>query len=394
MSHDSPDCTKAPRPGRRKQFGLLIGIVAGAVCIGAAVLEPGAFWPAYLVAVIFVLGIGLGSLGIALLHQLTGGRWGWAVLRELVACAQTIPIAIILLLPLAVGADHLYPWRDDSYFQELPASQQMYFEPGFWLGRAAAYFAIWILLTYFIARTYHATSASDDPDRWHASARLSAWGLIVLWITATFAAFDWMMALEPAWLSTIYGAIVMMGFAVSGLAFQLVIRPFLKPVGPSDPSDQSTPDLATLLLAFLLVWVYLAFSQFFIIWHGDLPVEGVWYHRRSAGVWGLLGTSLLIFHFVVPFVLLLSRDLKRQPQTVAKVAAGLVFMRLLDLAWFILPAFEETYAEWLLLLPVSVLAAGGLCLAGFLNRRERLPVLRSTPLSEPNHGTQAQEAQL
>lgn len=395
MTYDPPEITQAPATRRRKQISLFVGVLAGAVCIGAAILDPGAFWPAYLVAAVFVLGIGLGSLALALLHQLTGGRWGWAVLRELVACVQTLPISIILFLPLLMGANHIYPWlREEAGLQELPPSQQIYFESAFWLGRSAAYFAIWILLMFFVVRSYRATSRSNDPDRWHASARLSAWGLIVLWITGTFAAFDWMMALEPAWLSTIYGAIVMMGFAVSGLAFQLVIRPILLLVGPSNPTDPSTPDLATLLLAFLLVWVYLAFSQFFIIWHGDLPLEGAWYHRRSAGVWGILGTSLLLFHFVLPFILLLSRDLKRQPQAVAKVAAGLMLMRLLDLTWFILPAFEESDAAWLYLLPASALAAVGLCLAGFLNLRERLPALPSTAVIEPSPSTEARGVQL
>ncbi len=356
-------------------------------------MKPEGFWPAYLVGVVFALGIGLGSLGIALLHQLTGGRWGWAILRQLVAAAQTIPVAIVLLLPLAYGAKWLYPWlREEAYFHELPSSQQIYFEPVFWMGRSVGYFAIWILLTFFVTRSYHAASRADDPDRWHAAARLSACGLIVLWFSATFAAFDWMMALEPAWLSTIYGAIVMMGFAVSGLAFQLVIRPAMEPARDSETSDPTTLDLATLLLAFLLVWVYFAFSQFFIIWHGDLPHEGVWYHRRSQGVWGLVGTLLVLFHFSLPFVLLLSRDLKRRSKAVAAIAAGLLLMRLLDLAWHVLPAFEERHWTWAFLVPASTLLAGGFCFAGLLTFHKRLPVLKYVPRAEEEHARETQEA--
>jgi hypothetical protein len=392
MTHAASRFETSVSQARHKRTSLLVGVVAGIVCIGAAIMDPQGFWPAYLVAVLFVLGIGIGSLAIALLHQLTGGRWGWATLRQLVACSQTIPMSIVLLLPLAVGADWLYPWlREEGYWQELPPAQQVYFEFTFWMARSVGYFTVWILLTIFVTRSYRAAALRDDPDRWHASARLSAWGLIVLWITATFAAFDWTMALEPAWLSTIYGAIVMMGFAVSGLAFQLMIRPVVQPVSDSEPNDQATPDLATLLLAFLLVWVYFSFSQFFIIWHGDLPVEGVWYHRRSAGVWGILGTLILIFHFILPFILLLSRDLKRRPHAVAKVAAGLVFMRLIDLAWFILPAIEESRALWGVLVPVSSLATGGLFMAGFFNFHERLPLLPSVPLIEKGHAAETEE---
>jgi hypothetical protein len=378
---------------RRKRLSVSLGLLAGIVCIIAAVAKPDWFWPAYLVGVVFTLGIGLGSLGIALLHQLTGGRWGWAILRELVATAQTVPVSIILLVPLAFGSRYLYPWlRDEAYFHELPPSQQLYFEPAFWMGRALGYFAIWILLTFFVQRSYRAASKADQPDRWHATARLSAWGLIVLWFSATFAAFDWMMALEPAWLSTIYGAIVMMGFAVSGLAFQLLIRPAMRPAIDSESPDQTTADLATLLLAFLLVWVYFAFSQFFIIWHGDLPVEGAWYHRRSVGVWGVIGTLLLVLHFALPFALLLSRDLKRRPKAVAGVAAGLLLMRLVDLAWHVLPAFDERHAAWLLLVPVAALAAGGLCLAGLLRFHERLPDLHYVPSVEESHAAEPREA--
>lgn len=392
MTHDVPRSDHDNSLSRQRRISLIVGAFAGAICIGAAMLKPAWFWPAYLAGVVFVLGIGLGSLGIALLHQLTGGRWGWSIIRELVACAQTIPIAVILLLPIALGAEWIYPFfGNEEYFNELPLSQQTYFEPVFWMGRSVGYFGVWILLVFFVVRSYRAASRGDDPGRWHASARLSAWGLIVLWFTATFAAFDWMMALEPAWLSTIYGAIVMMGFAVSGLAFQLLIRPLVKPAKNANGRDQTTADLATLLLAFLLVWVYFAFSQYFIIWHGDLPLEGQWYHRRSAGIWGIIGALLAVFHFILPFVLLLSRELKQRPQAVAGVAAGLLVMRLIDLAWHILPAFDESHAAWWLLVPVSAIAAGGLTLMGFLNLRERLPELHYVPLAEEGHSTETHE---
>ena len=393
MSADARQLETSRPLRRRRHVSLLVGVVAGIACIGGALVMPDAFWPAYLVGVVFALGIGLGSLGMALLHQLTGGRWGWGILRQLVAATQTIPVAIVLLLPLGYGARWLYPWlRDEAYFHELPPSQQVYFDPVFWMGRSIVYFTIWILLTFFVTRSYRAASRTDDPDLWHAAARLSAWGLIVLWFSTTFAAFDWMMALEPAWLSTIYGAIVMMGFAVSGLAFHLTIRPAITPTPDLETSDSTTSDLATLLLAFLLVWVYFSFSQFFIIWHGDLPHEGVWYHRRSQGVWGLLGTLLLVFHFILPFVLLLSRDLKRRPKAVATIAAGLLLMRLIDLAWHILPAMEERYWAWALLVPASVLLAGGLCFAGLLTFHERLPALNYVPQAEEEHAEKTQEA--
>lgn len=369
--------------------------VAGAVASALLwVWQPATFWQAYLVAVMFVLGIGLGALAVALLNRLTGGRWGIAVLRELTAAAATVPIMSLLLLPMVFGAAHLYPWLDAAQSSEsLNPHQQVYFAPTLWIGRSVVYVVIWAGLGLFMTRGYRSFCRTDKTPGWPSRQRLTAIGLILLWLTTSFAAMDWIMSLEPKWVSTIYGAMITMGFVISGWTTAIMMRRGLG----SDLNPDISQDVGNMLLAFLLVWVYLAFSQFLIIWSGNLPHEVTWYERRNKGIWGVVGTLLLLFHFAIPFALLLFREHKRSLARLAGLATALLFMRAVDLAWTILPAFHTASGIWIVAVPLLLATATALWLWVFLWQWQRLPALspQALELAHPahHHVTTSQETQ-
>lgn len=358
----------------------MIFAIGAIVCIVLAVLFPKSYWSSYLVAWLFLIGLSLGSLGLALLHQLTEGQWGLQIARNLVASAATVPVAMLFMIPLGFGVRLIFPWWDAARAGEiLNRHQQIYFEGWAWGARIVVYFAIWNLLSRLVVRRYGQLCQSGSLDAWSATPRLSAIGLIAVGITVTFAMIDWVMSLEPRWTSTIFAAMLAMGFVVSGLAVTLLAQrlPDSEPGWPEDakPARQRSLDLGNLLLAFLLIWVYLAVSQSLIIWSGDLPSETSWYHRRLDGIWQGIALALVLLHFVIPFACLLSRDVKVSPSAMTTVAAGLLVMRMVDLVWVIIPACDLDGWWWLLSLVVTLLTLGSGWLCAFLWIRESLPHL-------------------
>lgn len=354
--------------------------IGTALCIVLAVLFPASFWSAYLVSWLFVIGLGLGCLGLALLHQLTGGQWGLQIVRNLVAGAATVSVATMLMLPLGFGLHLIYPLFNATSASEIfNRNQQFYFMGWIWVTRIVVYFVVWNLLSRLVVRRYRQLEQTGSLQVWCATPRLSAFGLIGLSITVTFAMIDWVMSLEPRWTSTIFAALLAMGFVVCGMAFTLLVQqlPGSEPEWHAEAKPVRTRalDLGNLMLAFLLIWVYLAISQFLIIWSGDLPFETVWYHRRLEGIWLGFALALVLFHFAIPFGCLLSRDVKTSPSAMAAVTAVLLVMRVVDLIWTIIPACPLMDLWWLLCLPVTLTTLGSAWLWVFLRVRRSLPQL-------------------
>jgi hypothetical protein len=372
---------------RKMQPCSLGAAAAGAVaCVMLAILFPSSFWPTYLVSVLFVVGIGLGCLGLSLLHQMTGGQWGLEIARHLVAGTATVPLTALLFLPLIIGATYIYPWLDLARASELlNHHQRIYFEVWAWAGRMVIYLVAWGLLSWMVVRRYWLLNRSGSIIEWCATPRLSALGLLALSLTTTFAMIDWVMSLEPRWMSTIFAAILMMGFVVSGMAFVLMMQglPNSRPNLPADTKSKNERalDLGNLLMAFLLLWVYFAASQFLIIWSGDLPIETTWYQRRLTGMWPGFGLLLVLFHFIIPFGSLLSRDVKTNPIAVAVVAGDLLIMRIVDLVWTIIPACRVEGIWWMVCLPVALITVCSAWFCAFLHLRSTLPPLRVESLA-------------
>jgi hypothetical protein len=354
----------------RKNF--LIAGVAGLLLSAAGLfLDREHFFHAWLTAWIFWTGIGLGSMGVLLLHNATGGDWGVEIRRILESAARTLPLSAVLFLPLLFGLGELYIWARPEVVasDHLLRHKAPYLNVPFFLIRTALYFAIWIAFTRWFTRL----SLEQDRQRSRAISRrlrlVSGPGLVVYMLTMTFASVDWVMSLEPHWFSTIFGALLIIGQVLSAFAFAVIVNVLFMEPRSAPPGNPESPlyDLGNLMLAFVMIWAYLAFSQFLIIWQANLAEEIPWYLRRLTGGWQLVGLLLVLFHFALPFALLIWRGVKRKPKLLLRVAGLILFMRLVDLFWTISPATRTVEAltpHWVQF--VTPIGIGGLWLAAFL----------------------------
>ena len=375
---------------------LIVGLAVLLLCLVGAFANPPRFFQAYLLGYLFWVGIALGCLAILMLHHLVGGRWGFVIQRLLEAGTRTLPLMALLFVPLVLGLREVYVWaRPDAVLaSELLRHKQPYLNGPAFFARAVAYFAIWIgagsLLTMLSNRQDQGAGAET------LTRRMQVWsgpGLLVYGLTVSFAAMDWVMSLEAEWFSSIYGVIFMVGQGLSALAFAILVGVLLSDRKPLRGAigTQQLHDLGNLLLAFVMFWAYIAFSQLLIIWSGNLPEEIPWYLNRLQGGWQYLAAGLILFHFALPFLLLLLRSTKRRAKVLVAVAAGILGMRLLDLFWLTAPAFHPARlsVHWLdLALPIGL---GGVWLAAFLFHLKRRPLLalhdpRFDATADPVHG--------
>jgi hypothetical protein len=374
---------------RRRSF--IIGVVATLLSILAVFISPDHFFRAYLLAYLLWLGVTLGSLALLMLQYLTGGTWGLIIRRQLQAASKNIPLMALLFAPLLFGLTRLYPWADANRVaaDEILRHRMPLFDWKWWVGRAVVYFLVWWLLGALITRLSEERDHSPGNDyQWRRRfQKFAAPGLVVYGLTITFASVDWGMSLDPHWFSTMYGVLFIGGQALSALAFAIAMTVLLARYEPMRRviRPDYLVDLGKLLLAFVMLWAYFAFSQYLIIWSGNLPEEIPWYLNRTRGGWQYVALAIIVFHFALPFVLLLSRQLKKQGRALAAVAAGILFMRAVDLLWLIEPNFaahDAPHIPWaqLWMYLVLPLAMGGLWMAAFLTQLRSRPLL---PLADP-----------
>lgn len=371
------------RVGRRAWGVAAVGVVLTALGYFAA--GSGQFFQSYLTAYIYWLGLALGCLGVAMIHHLSGGAWGLVVRRVLEAASRTLPVMLLLFLPLLAGLSQLYSWaRPEAVAaDELLQHKQPYLNPDFFTGRAVAYFALWIALAWVLSRLSARQDETGDPKLARRMRAVAAPGLVLFALAVTFAAFDWLMSLDPHWYSTIYGVYFLGGFGLTAFAFLAVVGLFLSRREPMSRAfgRRHFHDYGKLMLAFVMLWAYFAFSQFLIIWSGNLPEEIGYYLERTRYGWQVVALALIVAHFALPFVLLLSRDLKRQARRLIWVALLVLAMRWVDIYWQIGPVFhaERIAPHWLDL--ATMLALGGIWVALFARKLKRRPLL---PINAPD----------
>ena len=360
---------------------LAVGLIAAVLCAGGALIFPPVFFRAYLSAYIFWIGIPVGALALLMLHHLVGGRWGFMIQRVLEAAIQTLPLMALLFIPLLFGLADLYPWAQTEVVAADPLLQQKaaYLNIPFFIARAVAYFAVWIVLGRLLATWSLQQDRSADDTLTLRLQRLSGPGLVLYGLTVSFAVIDWIMSLEPKWYSTIFGMIFMVSFGLAAMALAILATRFLESEKPLAQvvSPDRWHDLGNLLLALVMFWAYLNFSQFLLIWSENLAEEIPWYLHRIGGGWEWVAVALILFQFALPFILLLSRNTKRDSRTLAAVAAAILFMHWLDILWMVVPSFYPArfHFHWLdIAAPVAI---GGLWLAafiGYLKARSLLPL--------------------
>ncbi|MGH7899257.1 MAG: hypothetical protein ACREQQ_14980, partial [Candidatus Binatia bacterium] len=363
---------------------LIVGAIGIVVCVLGAILDPDQFFRSYLMAYLFWFGLALGGLPLIMLHHMVGGAWGLVIRRTLEAATRTLPLMALLFLPVLFGVHSLYEWaRPEAVAaSELLQHKAPYLNVAFWRVRAVVYFAIWIGLALRLNAWSQEQDRTGDVGLARKMQVLSAPGVIFYFLAMTFAAIDWVMSLDPYWFSSILGPLLMVGQVLNAFAFAIVMvflmsahRPLADVVRPD-----VFHDLGKLLLAFVMVWAYFSFSQYLIIWAGNLPEEIRWYMYHSSGGWFWMGLAIIALHFFVPFFVLLSRDLKRNPRVLARVAAGILVMRQIEIFWTVTPVFhpEHLAVHWLdLAAPAGI---GGLWLWVFLSQLKAQPVL---PLHDP-----------
>jgi hypothetical protein len=368
---------------RTRALGL--GILGAVVLAIGLFVNPFQFYRSYLWSYMFIVGLSLGSLGWLMLQYLTGGAWGVVIRRSCEAAARTLPLVMLLFLPIVIGIPNLYEWSHAAKVAADPVllHKRPYLNVPFFLIRAAVYFAGWNFLAWFFNRWSDREDREGGVAPHNKMAAVAGPGLLFLGFTVTFMAVDWILSLDPHWFSTMFGLLFIAGHALTAIAFLITLMVLLHKREPM--SEVLTPrhlhDLGKLLLTLVMVWAYFSFSQFLIIWAGNLPDEIPWYIERLRGGWQYIGLMLVICHFALPFALLLSRDLKRDFKLLASIAVFVLFMRLVDLYWLVAPDFTKGRfsLSWMdIAAPVGLI---GLWLAYFLTQLEKRPLI---PLHEPH----------
>jgi hypothetical protein len=367
---------------RRYQRQLLTAGTAGLlVSLVGWLFNAAQFYQSYLMAYLLCLSVTLGCLALGMLHQLSGGAWGVVIRRPIGAASRVLPVMTLLFVPVLLGMGHLYIWThaDVVAHDEVLQAKHPYLNVPFFLARTAIYFASWNAISYFLNAWSLEQDRRADPRIARKMQLLSAGGLVVYGLTITFASFDWLMSIEPHWYSTIYGVLIMGGQGLSAMAFLIVVLVWLSRRPPLDRIVVKAHfhDLGNLTLAFVMLWAYFSFSQYLIIWAGNLPQEISWYVNRLQTGWRFIGVALVLFHFTVPFVLLLSRTMKREARLIVKVAIAILLSRLLDLFWLIAPEFhaQGITVSWLdIVLPLALGAIWLGCFIWQLRGRAILPV--------------------
>jgi hypothetical protein len=375
---------RVPNFDRAIRACVSVGLLAFLISFMNFLRNPEQFYRSYLLAFVFWIGFPLGSMAILMLHHLTGGDWGLPIRRPLEAATRTFPLMLILFVPLIFGLKTLFPWAQPGGLGDDPVLKfkRIYLSLNFFMSRAVIYFLIWFALSYLLNKWSAEQDRTGDPAIAKRLEGMSGPGLIFYGLTVTFATIDWVMSLQPHWFSTIFGMIFMMVGVLGAMSLVILVARILSNYEPmaSAVTPAQFNDLGNLLLAFVMLWAYLSFSQFLIIWSGNLPAEISWYVVRASGGWAKLAVFLIVFHFAIPFLVLLQRGVKRQMGALAIVAGSLIFISFVDVFWLIVPAFEKNSPRVHPLDITLPIAIGELWVAAFVWQLKRRPLL---PLHDP-----------
>ncbi len=357
-----------------------VGLPAWAACAYGWVTDAYDFHGSYLVNYLFFLTIGWGAMFFVMVQHLTSAGWSVTVRRLMETIMITVPAMTWLFLPVAIGIPTLYEWGNPGYFDSHDPNlrfKAIFFSQPFYLARSVVYFIVWAVLAIAL---YRNSVAQDDGGNLAAYTRTRWWsgpGLLALCVTVTMASVDWVMSLDPHWYSTIFGIYVFSGGGLAFIAALILICLGLRRFGILKKSItvEHYHDLGKWLFALTIWWAYIAFSQYLLIWYADLPEETVFYKHRFEGTWIYLSALLLFGHFLVPFVVLLSRAAKRNLTVLGLTAAWILIMHGMDLHWLILPAVHPHgfHLQWLDV--VTFLAVGSFFGLVFWHRLRRHPMI-------------------
>ena len=386
MSHLNPQVEQANYAVPAEVAGwqkiyLGVGVVGALACIAGYVMQPEQLMRGYLIGYMLWIGLSLGCMALLMVQHLSGGLWGLSIRRILEAASKGLPLMLVLFLPIVLGRHYLYEWMDGTGVNE---HNGWYLNMPFWWLRQAIYFGAWIGMMYVLNKR---SALQDEPSVVGHQPRFqlfSGIGALVYALTISFAAVDWIMSLDPHWGSTIYGLIFIAGEGLSALAFCVIMLTVLTQYSPMREiiKPEQFRDLGKLMLAFVMLFAYFSFSQWLIIWSGNLPEEISFFLNRIRGGWGVVALAIILFHFALPFALLLSKERKKDGRRLIGLAVLLMFMRLVDIYWYVVPNFAHArghfyFSLWYLVAPIAI---GGLWLGYFFNNLRQRAIL---PAYEP-----------
>ncbi len=362
-------------------FAVAIGAVGLAAAVTILFAEPTHFYQGYLVGFAFWSGASFGCMALLMLHHLVGGEWGFVTQRILEAGAATTLLMAAFVIPILFGMHEIYEWTHEDVVaaSDVLQHKKPYLNAPFFIVRTILYFAAFVLISFFLVRWSRMQDDRRDPRYAVRLRRLSAGGLVVYVLLITWASLDWYMSISPHWFSTVYGWLIAVSQTLTALAVAIValylvrgavtIRQVLK--------TKHFHDYGNLMLAFVVLWTYMMFAQYLIIWSGNIPEDVLWYVHRKHGVLLWVGSFLVLFHFAVPFFILLFRRTKRTPARLAGLAAALLIVHAVFLIWLILPSFNEAGLLSYVSVVVSLLGIGGCWLALFLSTLAARPLVPS-----------------
>lgn len=352
--------------GRFGSIALAVGAVGLVLSIVGYFVDSRQFITSWLMAFAMWTTIALGALFFVMLQHATGAVWSVVTRRAAEALSQVFPLLLLFFVPVALGAHTLFHWSHteavatDSILQW----KSPYLNLGFFIGRAVVFFAIWIVLGWLLLRESVAQDADGDPTHSKRLRKLSAAGLFLFAFSVTFAAFDWLMSLEPHWYSTIFGVYVFVGGFLSALALLTLLFQWMKKQGvlTREVSIEHYHDFGRLLFAFTVFWAYIGGSQYYLIWYANIPEETVWYLARWDNGWWLVSVLLILLHFAVPFLTLLFYRMKRTEAVLRGIALLILVMHAVDMYWIVMPTFKagSPMPSWMDI--TAVAGIGGLVL--------------------------------
>ncbi|HXT11074.1 MAG TPA: hypothetical protein VN873_05875 [Candidatus Angelobacter sp.] len=359
----------------------VLGLVASAI---GWFVDPKQFFFSYLFAVLFWLGLSLGCFIVDMIHQLAGGRWGYPTRRFLEAGFMVFPLMAVLFIPIFFGLHHLYPWADPAKLAAEPALRERHAYENDWayIVRQVFYFFVWIWMAFSLRKYSLAQDRTADAAPTRKARFLSGPGTVIYGLLVTFASIDWIVSLEKDWYSTMFGVIVGGGQILVALAFVVVLLTVFRRQEPFAATVEKVHyhHLGNLLLTFVLFWTYVSFGQLLIIYSGDLPHELDWYRHRIGGDWRAVVGAIALFHFFLPFFLLLFRGVKKRVAAITTLSVLLFVVHIVDTYWLVMPTLHQNgiSLHWLdFAAPIGV---GGLWMSYFLWQLKSAPLL---PLNDP-----------
>lgn len=362
-----------------RNIALPVGVLGLAACGYGYTHNHDAFAVSWLMGWTFWFYLTLGSLGWLMIYHLTSGRWGFVLQRPFEAAARLMPVMLLLFLPVIFNLHSLYEWTHEEVIatDHLVQLKLPYLNEKGFIIRFGIYAVIWTVLAYALSGLSRKSNANGNPETVKTLRVIAAPGLVIFALAATFASFDWYMSLEPHWFSSIFGAIFMVASGLTTMIFMAILTSRLSKRDPLKDviTAQQFHDIGNWCFAFTILWTYMNFAQFLIIWSGNLYEETFWYLYRSKGGWVEISILMAVFLFALPFLFLLFKSNKRNPDKLIKIAAVMFIARLLDVYWMIGPTFRKKALDLHWMDAAALFGIGGLWLGLFAMGLKKAPLL-------------------